>query len=83
VTGNANELTSLKPTGDLIIDDQETLRAMAKAEIDQQIATAKQYPRSMTQFHNDAITLATLDQETAAAMMYALPRGGKKIRLRS
>jgi hypothetical protein len=43
-----------------------------------QIATAKQYPRSITSSLKEAMTLATLDEETAASMFYALPREAAK-----
>ena len=55
------------------------LGAVDRASIDMQIATAKQYPRSVDQSLKDALTLATLDEETAASMFYALPRSGKTI----
>ncbi len=50
----------------------------AKGEVDQQIATAKRYPRSIKQFKADAISLATLDEETASSCFYTLParKGG-------
>ena len=60
-------------------DSSLTLSAVERAGIDTQIATAKQYPRVLTECIRDAKTLATLDQETAGTMMYALPRGGKAI----
>lgn len=53
--------------------------ALDKAQIDVQIATAKQYPRSVQKALNEAMTLATMDEETAAGMFYVLPRSGKKI----
>jgi hypothetical protein len=55
------------------------LQAVDKAAIDVQIATAKAYPRSVDKALKEALTLATLDEETAASMFYALPRSGKTI----
>jgi hypothetical protein len=55
------------------------LSPAARAEIDQQIATAKKYPRSLTKFKKNALALATLTEDTAASCIYALPRGGKPI----
>lgn len=52
---------------------------LAKAEIDQQIATAKQYPRTLQRVTANILTLATLDDEAAKECMYSLPRGGKPI----
>lgn len=59
--------------------DVGTLAILNKSEIDQQIATAKKYPRSIKGFLNDAIALATLDEQTAGECIYALPRAGKAI----
>jgi hypothetical protein len=53
--------------------------AIDKAQIDVQIATAKSYPRSVDKALKEAMTLATLDEETAGSMFYVLPRSGKKI----
>jgi hypothetical protein len=52
---------------------------LQKAEIDQQIATAKQYPRSIARAIDKINTLALLDEETAAECIYALKRGKKPI----
>lgn len=49
--------------------------SLSRAEIDVQIATAKQYPRSMAQAVRNALTLATQDTPTAMECRYALPRG--------
>jgi hypothetical protein len=68
--------------GDLITitnDATSVLSTLSKAEIDVQISTAKHWPRSVKQFRQQALELATLDEETAASCFYALPRGGKKI----
>lgn len=59
--------------------DVTTLSVLNKSEIDQQIATAKQYPRSIKKFRDEALQLATLDEQTAAECIYALPRDGKVI----
>lgn len=50
-----------------------------RAEIDQQIATARAFPRSIKQVTDRIFSLATLDKESAEESMYALPRGGKPI----
>lgn len=55
------------------------LGAVDRASIDIQIATAKRYPRSVDKAIKEALTLATLDEETAGSMFYALPRSGKTI----
>lgn len=55
------------------------LSVISKAEIDQQIATAHAYPRSIERFRTKAFSMLTLNQETAIECFYVLPRGGKKI----
>lgn len=52
---------------------------LARAEIDQQIATAKRYPRNIVEFRREALEMATVDEETAAGCYYSMPRAGKKI----
>jgi hypothetical protein len=59
--------------------DLSALPALSRAEIDIQIATAKRWPRSIVAFKKQAMELATLDEETAGACFYALPRDGKRI----
>ncbi len=53
--------------------------AVERANVDSQVATAKQYPRDLTRCVNNAIVMATMDPETAQSCSYALPRGGKPI----
>ena len=55
------------------------LTAIERANIDMQISTAKQYPRSLSKVKADMMSFATLDEDTAAACFYTLPRGGKTI----
>ena len=52
---------------------------MVRAELDSQIATAKQYPRSIGQSLKNAIAFATMTQNVAASCTYAMPRGGKMV----
>lgn len=59
--------------------DSTTLATLQSAEIDTQIATAKRYPRSIKAFRDQALELATLDEQTAMECMYSLPRADKKI----
>lgn len=54
--------------------------SLARAEVDQQIATARAMPRSITRAVKNILTLATLDEESAEECVYALPRGGKPIK---
>ena len=55
------------------------LESIARAEIDIQISTAKAYPRNIANVKKSMLEIATLDEETAEACFYTLPRGGKSI----
>lgn len=46
-----------------------------KALIDMQIATAKQYPRNLKKAIDNAITIVSLDRETADSCFYTLKKG--------
>lgn len=59
--------------------DASLITSLQRAEIDQQITTARAYPRSVERAVVNIATLATLDEETAQECMYVLPRGNKKI----
>lgn len=50
--------------------------AMTKAEIDVQIATARRYPRDIMRARKEAMSMAIIDADTAAACFYNLPRAG-------
>ncbi len=52
---------------------------LARAEIDQQIATARAFPRSIDRAIKNIMTLAAFDEETAQECIFALPRGKKPI----
>lgn len=64
---------------DLTVLDSKLAVELARAEIDQQIATAKQFPRLVSRVSSNILSLVTLDQQAAEECMYALPRGGKPI----
>lgn len=53
--------------------------AVERANVDSQVATAKQYPRDLKRSINNSIAMATMDYNTAQSCGYALPRGGKPI----
>lgn len=67
------------PQDEAVAVEASSLALTQRAEIDIQIATAKRWPRSITKFRADALTLATLDEETAGSMGYSLPRGKKPV----
>jgi len=50
-----------------------------KAQIDMQISTAKAYPRNIKRATNNAVSIVTMDKETAKICNYSVPRGGKSI----
>lgn len=50
-----------------------------KSEIDQQIATAHKFPRSIKRFRDEALQMVTLSETVAEQCIYALPRDGKTI----
>lgn len=56
------------------------MATLARVEIDQQIATAKQYPRNLAAINKELTALVTIDEDTAEECIYALPRGGKTIK---
>lgn len=72
-----NDLEILSP--EQVMPADSLAVSLTKAEIDQQISTARAYPRSLKRAVNAIMTLATLDAETAQSCIYALPRGGKPI----
>lgn len=61
--------------------DQSVIQvdAVERANVDSQVATAKQYPRDLMRSVNNSIAMATMDYNTAQSCGYALPRGGKPI----
>jgi hypothetical protein len=56
------------------------LEAQTKAEYDVAIVTAHRFPRSISSFLKRAESLATATPEIAAAMEYAKPVGGQKVK---
>ena len=71
-------------TGELMEEDDNvqeivgTTMAMS-SDVECQVTIAQRYPRSIKNFRSEVSEMACLDEETAASMFYALPRGGKKI----
>lgn len=68
-----------RETGEVITAEVGAVALLAKAEIDQQISTAKKYPRSIKRFRDEALAMVTLNESVAATCIYALPRDGKTI----
>ena len=61
------------------VKQAEMLQAINRAEVDIQIATAKQYPRDINASLNKIATYAMMDKETAEDCFYVLKRGGSTI----
>ena len=68
------EATSLQVTA-----DHNTLAMLNASETDCQIATAKKFPRSITNFRKECMAMVTLNERIAESCIYALPRGNKVI----
>lgn len=62
-----------------VIENESVAASLSSAEINQQIATAKRYPRSLQKFRTDAKSMVTLTEGIARECIYALPRDGKTI----
>ena len=58
------------------VEQAEIMQAINRAEIDQQVATAKQYPRHLPAVLNQIQTYATMDVDTASECFYVLHRNG-------
>src|SRR5260370_5579788 len=59
--------------------DSGALAVLNKSEINQQIATARQYPRSVARFRKEAQGMVSMTETIARECVYALPRDGKVI----
>jgi len=66
------------PEAPLEVVQPGALEVLHRAEIDSQIHTAKQYPRSLEKFKKGAIAAATIDEETAGSCLYHRPVGKKR-----
>lgn len=64
---------------ELVTAESGTVALLSRAEIDQQIATAHRFPRSIRGFLDEARALVTLNGDVAGECVYALPRDGKTI----
>lgn len=58
---------------------ETAISLITKAEIDTQIATAHAFPRSVSKFMKDVMSLATVNEDVAESCIYALPRGNKTV----
>lgn len=67
--------------GEILSEGAEASYAvlLSQAEIDQQITTARRFPRNIERVRMAIQAVATLDEPTAEEMLYSLPRAGKVI----
>jgi len=65
--------------GDVVVLTADALEAETRALVNQQVATAKQYPRNLPLVLKNIEFLATQDKDTAESCFYALRRQGKTI----
>lgn len=73
-----NEFENAVVNAEIVAPTVNVLDVQERASIDLQIATAKQYPRSLTQFNENAVAYATIDEETAESCIYRRPVGKDK-----
>lgn len=74
---NETDHDVLAPTSSL--GEQSLSVDLARAEIDQMIATAHRYPRSIDTVIKQVETMACYNESAAENCVYSLPRGGKPI----
>jgi len=60
-------------------EEQALIVDLERAQIDQMIATAHKYPRSLEVFDKTVFRMATYNEAAAENCVYSLPRGGKPI----
>lgn len=62
------------------VESASVTRELVQGEIDQQISTAKNYPRSIKKFQDELKSMATLNEEVAGSCFYSIRRAGKIIK---
>lgn len=60
---------------EVVVSGGSALDTLERASIDMQIATAHQFPRSLSKFKERAIGIALLDEESAGSCIYNRPVG--------
>lgn len=74
-----NDMAEGQQVEGALVAESGMVATLNRAEIDQQITTAKRYPRSVTTFIRRATELVCLNESIAQQCIYALPRDGKVI----
>lgn len=72
-------MTELTEGHEVLSSEGGTLAVLNKSEIDQQIATAHKYPRSLKRFRDAVLEMVTLNEQIASECIYALPRENKVV----
>lgn len=80
----SRQLETITEDGEIVsvsdgLGDTAMIGALARAEIDTLIATARTYPRQLTVVQKKMTDLATMDEEAADEAIYSVPRDGKVI----
>jgi hypothetical protein len=78
VDPRTGEITDL-PAG-FSASNQSLAVQLAMAELNQDVTTAKAFPRSVARVMRNVTELVMLDEQTAKECVYAVPRDGKTIR---
>ncbi|MBU6247116.1 MAG: hypothetical protein KGN77_05115 [Xanthomonadaceae bacterium] len=77
MTGNTTFANEIETEHKTEVIQPTALESQTKAEFDVAVATAHRYPRSLTRFRTQALTMATIDAEVAASCYYRLSRQGR------
>lgn len=59
--------------------ESNTIALLNRSEIDQQVATARRFKRSVSEFREETLAMVTITESVAQECIYALPRDGKTI----
>ena len=73
----STDLMSMDDDAQIIRTDPTTLSALNRSEVEAQLDAAHRYPRVLSVFRKNAVTLATATPEIAKSCMYTLERKDK------
>lgn len=62
-----------------MVAEEGLVSVISRSEIEQQISTARRFPRSIKRFRDEALQMVTLSESVAEQCIYALLRDGKTI----
>lgn len=77
VNPQTGEIVTINPNA--FAAQQQQALGLIETEINQQITTARKYPRSVSEFRKKVLAMCTLNEAVAKECIYAVPRGGKVI----